>query len=111
MKSWEKNKAADIRGAGYGLKGFRGPDLYQAECPECHKARMLRPLGHQVSFLKEEIEINGIVRQVYRDVCQVCQDRLLAEIKKSELNKAKKAQRALREGKNLDSGISLEDAL
>lgn len=110
MKDWEVRKAADIRGAGGYVKGSRTPNLAIYDCPECHKHRMFREKGHEVSTMTEEIEINGIIRLKHVDICHVCTEKFHNLLKKELEQKTRKATKLMSEKKNLGN-LSLEDAL
>lgn len=111
LSEWEKRFIADKRGGGHGMKGFRGPDLRMLECPECNKTRMLRPADHQINYQKEEVEIGGVLRPIYVDVCEVCakkvSDKLISEAK----SKIARAKSRIENLEKLDDDTSLEDVL
>lgn len=111
LPEWEKRLIADKRGAGHQLKGFRGPELKNFDCPECGKFRMLRPVNHEASFEKKEIELRGITRLVYVDICEWCEAKFTRQIEKDVRDKAQKAQKAITNKEQFGDDISLEDAL
>lgn len=108
---WQDKLTADKRGAGFGVKGFRGPDLKPFECPACSKLRMLRPLDHQVDYSKRELELGGIVRLVHVDICEFCEQKIHRQIQRDALEKVKKSKVKLDSRENLDENTSLEDIL
>lgn len=110
---WYELKALDEKGQAHKKSGFRGPDLQILECPNCHKLRMQRPIGHVINYQKNEITIRGIIRQVYTDVCFACLKKLVRDLEgemqihQKEMDKLKGQLEKREDLKN----VSLEDLL
>lgn len=92
----------------HGVKGFRGPELVIMTCPQCSKRRMYRSAGHTISQFKQLSKDKE--RQRYIDVCEACLKRYAEEDRRFE-QRAKIAEKALEEGKDVGGDVSLEDAL
>jgi len=92
----------------YGVKGFRGPELALMVCPQCGKRRMQRSVGHTISQLRQLSKDKESQR--YIDVCDACFRRYAREDQQFEA-RAKIAEQALQEGKDVKGNASLEDGL